>query len=388
MPRHLLSVWNPSYADDALDQHLRILLERADDADGGDPYVWWAKVRSRSRVQALEHLPEILALDEQIGSEVETHLYLTDYRSLYVAHLGQITTDEVRDDPEACRAMPRYYLEEPHVLVDAWFQLWDLRRLVGDDTPGVIDALRELRNVRYHGHPVSLYGGMVDLPLVVERTREVSWFEGREGLLDTRLWAQQDREFRGSTEQTAHELRDHLIGPDLWRLLDPGTRSFLASGEAMYRARARDPHFDFSAVAVAYAKAVEVELNALLFPPLRRIFERRALADREVRVDGRSVDLGGAVPHQSLGALRTLLLHEERVRQGIRTVFTTHDFLLRALPADLERLAQVRNPAAHAGSLRAAELAPVRAGLLGVGCDGLVCRLARVRMQVGRGESG
>jgi hypothetical protein len=386
MPRHLLSVWNPSYADDALDQHLRILLERAEGGAGPDAYVWWAKVRSRSRVQPLEHLPEILALDAQIGAGVETHLYLTDYRSLYVAHLGQVTADEVRDDPDECRAMPRYYLEEPRVLVDAWFQLWDLRRLVGDDTPAVIEALRELGNVRYHGHPVSLYGGMVDLPLLVERKQEVSWFAGREGLLDARLWAQQDREFRGATEQLAHELRDHLVGPDLWRLLDPGTRSFLASGEAIYRARARDPHFDFSAAAVAYAKAVEVELNALLFPALRRIFERRTPADREVRVDGRPLDLGGAVPHQTLGALRTLLLHEERVRQGVRTLFTTHDFPLRELPAALERLAQVRNPAAHGGSLRAAELAPVRAGLLGVGCDGLVCRLARVRMQVARGE--
>jgi len=33
----------------------------------------------------------------------------------------------------------------------------------------VIEQLRQLRNVRYHDQRVSLYGGMVDLPLVVTR---------------------------------------------------------------------------------------------------------------------------------------------------------------------------------------------------------------------------
>lgn len=30
MPRHLLTVWNPAYADDALDAHPRVLLRWAE----------------------------------------------------------------------------------------------------------------------------------------------------------------------------------------------------------------------------------------------------------------------------------------------------------------------------------------------------------------------
>jgi hypothetical protein len=389
MPRHLLTLWNPSYADDALDQHLRILLAAADRATEADaatasgadePCVWWAKLRSRSRVQPLPHLADILALDAQVAEGVETHLYLTDYRSLYVARLGQVTDEDVRADPAEHAAMPAYYLADPPVPVDVWFQLWDIRRLVGDDTPGVIAALRELENVRYHNAPVSLYGGMVDLPLIVERKQETNWFEGRESLLGGKLWVQQDREFRGATERMARELRDHLVGPDLWAVLDPGTRSFLASGEAIYRTRARDPHFDFSGASIAYAKAVEVELNALLFPALRSAVAGRQERDRVVAIQGRRVDLGGAVPHQSLGTLRNLLLHEGRVQAALRARFSTHDFLLREVPAQLGRIAEIRNPSAHADLLTAERLAPIRAEILGVGCDGFICRLARTRM--------
>ena len=50
-PRHLLAVWNPSYADDPLDAHVRVLLQWAErrrkgEAGADDVYVWWARIRS------------------------------------------------------------------------------------------------------------------------------------------------------------------------------------------------------------------------------------------------------------------------------------------------------------------------------------------------------
>ena len=100
-PRHLLTVWNPSYAEDALDAHLRVLLRWAersrDPADAASPeedvYVWWAKIRSPRRDGELPHAAEIAAIQSQIDDGVETHLYLTDYRSLYVGQLGEVTAD-------------------------------------------------------------------------------------------------------------------------------------------------------------------------------------------------------------------------------------------------------------------------------------------------------
>ena len=47
---------------------------------------------------------------------------------------------------------------------------------MAEGTPAVIEELKRLRRTRYHDRPVSLCGGMMDLPLVVTRPDEVSWF--------------------------------------------------------------------------------------------------------------------------------------------------------------------------------------------------------------------
>jgi len=101
-PRHLLTLWSPSYSGDALDAHLDVLLRWAGEhaagrAERDDVYVWWAKIRSQHRDGRLPHHADVLALDAQIGAQVETHLYLTDYRSLYVADVGEVTDDDVRE---------------------------------------------------------------------------------------------------------------------------------------------------------------------------------------------------------------------------------------------------------------------------------------------------
>ncbi len=177
--RHLLTLWNPSYSATAMDEHLRVLLHWAAEAAAGragedDVYVWWAKLRSPNRQGPLPHADDVLALQEQVDAGVETHLYLTDYRSLYVGLVEEVTADPVPEkDADERHYMPGYY-EGEHA--DFWFRLPDIRRVVSDDTPGVIEELKRLRNTRYHDRPVSLYGGMVELPLIVTRDDEVRWF--------------------------------------------------------------------------------------------------------------------------------------------------------------------------------------------------------------------
>jgi hypothetical protein len=231
-PRHLLAVWNPSYADDPMDAHVRVLLHWAERRRKGevgedDVYVWWARIRSPNRQDDLPHLADVLALQQQIDDGVETHLYLTDYRSLYVGLLDEITDDDILREWEGeADHMPAYYRGQR---VDVWFRLLDIRRIVADDTLAVIEELRKLRNVHYHDRPVSLYGGMTNLPLVLTRDEEVRWFRDTATLLDGRLWVERDAANRSETERMARELRDNLIGPELWAVLEPATRTFLAS---------------------------------------------------------------------------------------------------------------------------------------------------------------
>ena len=92
--RHMVAVWNPSYARSAMDEHLELLLDLVgrydkDEISIEDVYVWWGKVRSPNRQQPLAHAGNVQAMAKALSTDdcAETHLYLTDYRSLYVAEL-------------------------------------------------------------------------------------------------------------------------------------------------------------------------------------------------------------------------------------------------------------------------------------------------------------
>lgn len=385
-PRHLLAVWNPSYADDPLDAHVRVLQQWAErrrkgEAEADDVYVWWARIRSPNRKDELPHLADVLALQQQIDDGVETHLYLTDYRSLYVGLLDEITDDDVRREWEGeADHMPAYYRGQR---VDVWFRLLDIRRIVADDTLAVIEELRKLKNVHYHDRPVSLYGGMTNLPLVLTRDEEVGWFRDASTLLDGRLWVEHDSENRSETERMARELRDNLIGAEMWAALEPSTRTSLATAEAVYRSRRDDPAFDFAGPAIELAKAVETELNAILFRATRRVLRSKPPRERETHIDGRLVDLGDVACHLPLGAIRLLLERDDLMQRAVNIAFGPTDakWLVGLLPSQLAPLVELRNPAAHSAALDRERAARQREAILGIGCEGLIVQLARVKLR-------
>lgn len=385
-PRHLVAVWNPSYTTDAMEEHLRVLLHWSElrakgEADADEVYVMWSRLRSPNRVAPLPHLDDVFALRKQIESGTETHLYLTDFRSLYVGWLSEITSEQFLDEyPDEIDHLPAYAHGRP---TDFYFTLWDIRRLVADDTVGTAEELSRLLNVRYDRRPVSLYGGMVDLPLIVERPDARLWFSDRGILTDGRLWAEHDASRRSETERVSRDLRENLFGDDLWGALEPGTRAFLASGEAVYRARRNDPNFDFSSCAIEYAKAIETELNALVFPLLRPMYSKGSPVGRMTSIEGRQVDLGKPVSHQTLGAMVNLLEHNQDVRRGLKAVFPARDakFLMTELPHYIRPVGELRNPAAHDRRLTREEVSGLREEIMGIGREGLLVRLGRTKIR-------
>jgi hypothetical protein len=385
IPRHLLTVWNPSYANDALDEHVRILLHWAEryrrgEGDFEDIYVWWAKLRSTNRENTkLPHHDDVLAIQKQLDDNIETHLYLTDYRSLFVANIEDITADDLLEDDEL-EHMPDYYRGRR---ADFWFRIIDIRRLVAEDTVAVIEELKRLSNTRYHNRPVSLYGGMIELPLIVTRDDNRSWFPETPSLTDGLLWVQHDSDLRGETDRMARELRDNLFGHVVWSALDVTTRSFLASAEAVYRSRRDDPNFDFSGPAVGYAKAVEAELNVLLFGTIRDIASSIPSTKRTGYVDGQPIDLCDAVPHQPLGSLLHLVERDNAMQHALKVAFQNDwRFLLGELPSHLTPIVSVRNRAAHSGRPSADDVAAMRQNVLGIGSEGLITRIARITLRV------
>ncbi len=378
MPKHLLTVWNPSYETDALQLHLEVLLRRmaefrAGDSDEDHAYVWWGKVRSSNRQAPLPHLADVIALDppaEPDATAPEFHLYLTDYRSLYVAHVSEITRDDVLAEDAA--AVPAYYAERK-LNCDCWFRLWDIRRLVHDDTPSVVRELMKLRNTRYNDRPVSIYGGMVDLPLIVTREDESRWFDPdtRQRLIGDRFWAEYDAERSGSAAMQ-RELRENRFGNAAWENLDPAARAFIASAEEVFRRHRDDASFNLHGVVTDFANAVEVQVNQLLQSGLRGAHDHIRFAN----VEGKTLDLGRQGPI-SLGQLARVIGEDQERNQYLKQKLG--EWFTASLPAILNELTELRNPAAHGGALDRAAVIALRNRLIGVGALGQLLHLAQVR---------
>ncbi len=374
---HLVTVWNPAYATDPLEAHLRLLLDwdaRSAPDDDDDVYVWWGKVKSSQRQQAMPHLDDVLTLTESVSDDAEVHLYLTDYRSLYVADVYEITAD----DPHTYDAghVPEYYARHS-LTCDCWFLVRDMRVLVRDDLEGVTTELARLRNVRYADRPVSIYGGMVDLPLLVSRPDNRRFFDHGERTLlaEGRIWARFDAE-QGGVGAWAATLRDDHLGVRAWHALDVSARQFLATGERMLREQRHDRGVDLSPVLVSYAKAIEIQVNELL----RHAMRSAPLEAQRVKIGDRTRILSEALPI-TMGQLAYVLGGEPVLGAYLRRSLSDGAWFTAEFAAILDELARVRNPAAHGQMVPNATVIQWRNRLLGVGSDAVLTRLALVSVR-------
>lgn len=373
---HLVALWNPSYAADALDAHAQLLLEHVRRAESGeaswdDAYVWWGRVRSPNRQQPLEHLPQILALNEGIEEREELQLYLTDYRSLYVAEVLAVELgDKEVSDPAHT---PAYYRREA-LSCDCWFKLGDIRAFIHDDTLAVQHELRNLKVVTYNDRSVSLYGGMVNLPLLVKRPDGARFFDEdeRDLLNDRHLWVAADAD-RIGLGGLMSDLRDNLFGIRAWSSMLPTARTFVATAERLMRDHRRDTAFDFSTVLVELCKALEVQVNAIV----ARVLAGAPVQVRYGNVNGASVDYANS-RSQSAGQLAHVIAGDRERMDYLARHLTEGKWFTEQLPPILEELALFRNPAAHSARRSRDEVLPFRDSIVGIGGEGVLVTLSRV----------
>jgi hypothetical protein len=377
--RHLVAVWNPLYTSD-VDQHFALLLDwarRADEkkADEEEVYVWWGKVKSPNRQQPLAHRDDIRKLGDALDApdHRETHLYVTDYRTLYVGRLFDVAEGPLPAEEQG--HVPAYYAARD-LKCDFWFMVGDFRRLVTDDLPRVAEELRALRNVHYHDKPVSLYGGMVDLPLVVTRSDNVRFFEPdvRDDITGGKLWVQHDAELGGGAAAVERDLRDNVLGETVWNALDWSARSSVAAAEKLFREHRNDPAFDFAPVVMHFSKAIEVQTSAALRAGVAKL----PVAARSVNVNGTSRDLANA-RGMTLGDLVHAMTGSKELVDGVTKAVENGAWFTGQLPAILDALRGVRNPAVHEGRVDRETAARWRNQILGVGSKGHLTDLAAVR---------
>jgi hypothetical protein len=285
-----------------------------------------------------------------------------------VADVSEIV--QALDDDEY-DAAPAYYRRRD-LQCDFWFLLADIRLLVADDLPGVIEELKLLRNVHYHDKAVSLYGGMVDLPLVVTRPDGQRFFavDERDVITGGRLWAEWDAEQGSGVAAMERELRDNLFGERAWRGLEATTRRFVATGEKLFREHRADPAFDFGPVIGAFAKALEVQCRAVLRRALARVPREARLAN----LNGRTADLLEERT-LTLGQLVHALMTETSLISALKTARNDQGWFACLLPYVLAEFIEVRNPGVHEARVDRTTATTWRDRLLGIGGEGVFVRL-------------
>lgn len=365
-----------------MEEHLAVLLGHAAAMREGrrkdeDVYVWWGKVRSRSRRTELSHLADIRAIDEVLSGDdpPETQLYLTDYQSLYVADLGEIHFGALPESEVA--HVPGYYAAD-RLDCDFWLKLWDIRRLVAEDMHATSNELHQLKNVHYHDQSVSLYGGMVNLPLVVTRPDEVRFFDpdARDEATESAMWAEFDAAMGAGLASVERSLRDDLLGDVAWNAFDPVVRNFIATAEKIYRDRRGDPAFDFAPVLGSFSKAVEVHLNAVL----RRAIPRLPEPLRRMRTDMGTVDIGDRSSFM-LAQLVDVLCADRARMDTLASGLENGRWLVGQFAAVLDQFRGLRNDGLHQRRIDRRTATLWRNQLVGVGCTGHLVELARVRVR-------
>jgi hypothetical protein len=372
--QHVLEIWDPAEGAETMQSHLRVLLNsvrnyRAGRHSDAEVFVWWGHRRTPGATpSAFERLGPIPVEADRNDPGPETHLYLTDLSSLYVAHLGGVTRDapKPRDDH-----VPHLYRQRD--TCDGWYRLWDVRRLVDRDTSAVAREFRKLRNPSEGNRPVVLHDGLPRAPFVVADSGEVRYFDPptRKHYIDDQFWVEFDAE-RGGIGSVERELRENLFGEEAWGRFGPLARSFVATGEKLWRDHAGDPMFDVGVVLLELSKAVEARTNGALREVLAGAPERV----RSWNSNGSSIDV--TRNHLGLLDLSQYMLSSEEVFTYLKTHARHGSWFAGQLPPILEDLTDARNRAAHGLEVTWQEVSSWRARLLGVGCHGYLVQLGSV----------
>ena len=222
---------------------------------------------------------------------------------------------------------------------------------------------------------MSLYGGMVDLPLVVIRPDERRFFdpEVRDPVIGDRLWAEFDAE-AGGIGAMEKELRENLFGDFAWMSLGATARTFIATAEKIFRDHRSDGAFDFAPVIGNLAKALEVTCNEIL----AAVAGRLPAEARRVRVDEKEIEIGRGRPLM-LGQFARAVGGERALNHALAHHLDHGGWFVGSLPPIIEDLLTVRNPGTHAQRIDRETATRLRDRLVGVGCLGVLPELATVR---------
>jgi len=360
---NLLTLYNPYYQDDVIEQHVEVLQNY-----DSQTFATVAFGKIRSKLRDYEH-PFEDRLQEIYASATEEEylqLFLTDYSSIYVAKVVEVLSND-------CLNIAPAYYKEKGLDVENWFIISDIRRILSNDFEKVRDTvLGNFTAPNFGHHHYAIYGNSYVYPLVVEMDTNIDYFEN------------DNEDFRYFTEiykserslEVKQSLINYLFEEDAFYALHPNSQDAIISAEIEFQDNCKDPLYDFTGVVLKLSKAFEREVYLFLRTLFERIIrEDFSLGKIQYGVHKQEYLLKEYKNHKPNLGTNTFLLRKFAIKNAITDSIKSikvRRYILSTIPEAIEAVKFVRNESAHDTAATLKECTQLRKRMLGIGQDGVL----------------
>lgn len=359
-----LVLYNPYYQSDVIVSHVNVLLSSPDQKKS---CVAFGKIRSKLKENGEISEDAISTIAFSIAQNGYMQLFLTDYSDMYVAKVIAVTKAPSHD------IAPKYYAEK-NLDIEVWFIIRDIRQIVDNDFQIVRDKILSNITTPSNGdHHYAVYGNAYQFPLEIEMDNPIDYFAEAEYPYYTELF----KSFEYI--ETKRHLIHYRFGEVIFHMLHPNSQESIISAEIEYSQNRRDRLYDFSAVVIKYAKAIELELYLFIREVMMHIMKAKPeLENIGYQVQGVSYVLKDLTTKKpNIGTYKYLLGVPE-----IKEAFSLHidsgrlkNFLQYGLKFTIHEVQELRNESAHGSATKIEECEKMRAAAVGIGVNGILCDL-------------
>jgi len=358
---NLLSLYNPYYNKNVIEQHLELLKENG--------VVAFGKVRSKLRNYEHPHQDILDNIYQQTLKNEPTQLFLTDYNSIYVANVISINKDI------KFIKVPKYYEE---LEVEYWFVFDDLRLIAHKDFELIRDKiLSNFKATNFNDRTYTIYGNPYVYPMQITMKEEINYFE------------KDDEDFKFYTNIFKSEeqllmkqnLIDFNFGKKGFYSLAPNSQDNIISAEIEYMQNKDNLLYDFSSVIVKYSKAVEFELYRFM----RKVFLFLIENDAEIgnftyAVQGRDYTLKNIESNKPNFGTYTYIIKSYEIKDAINSYFQDRSlkhFIFVAIPSFIRTMQNIRNESVHGDATPLKACDEIRNEVIGIGRSGILSEFER-----------
>jgi len=358
---NLLSLYNPYYNENVIEQHLELLKENG--------VVAFGKIRSKLRDYEHPNQDVLETIYEETSREEPIQLFLTDYNSIYVANVISI------NKTISLIKAPKYYEE---LEVEYWFVFDDLRLIAHKNFEIIRDRiLSNFKATNFNDRTYAIYGNPYVYPMQITMKEEINYFEK-----DDKNFKFYTNIFKSEEQlQMKQNLIDFNFGKKRFYSLAPNSQDNIISAEIEYMQNRDNLLYDFSSVIVKYSKAVELELYRFMRKVFLSIIENNVdIGNFPYAVQGRDYKLKDIEFHKPNFGTYPYLIKSYEIKDAINTYFQDRalkHFIFVSIPSFIRIMQNVRNESVHGDSTAFKECNEIRAEVIGIGQSGMLSEFDR-----------